>query len=63
MSLTQELKNLAMVDIFTEAKKTDLFITSVTMTKREIEKIINDVIAEREKRKSDRRLESEEPEL
>lgn len=26
MSLTQELKNLAMVDIFTEAKKTDLFI-------------------------------------
>lgn len=26
MSLTQELKNLAMVDIFTEAKKADLFI-------------------------------------
>lgn len=26
MSLTQELKNLAMVDIFSEAKKTDLFI-------------------------------------
>lgn len=26
MSLTQELKNLAMVDIFTEAKKNDLFI-------------------------------------
>ena len=24
MSLTQELKNLAMVDIFTEAKKADL---------------------------------------
>ena len=39
------------------------FKTAVTMTKREIEKIINDVIAEREKRKSDRRLESEEPEL
>ncbi len=26
MSLTQELKNLAMVDIFSEAKKADLFI-------------------------------------
>ena len=39
------------------------FKTSVTMTKREIKEIINDVIAEREKRKSDRRLESEEPEL
>lgn len=39
------------------------FNTSVTMTKREIEKRINDEIAEREKRKFDRRLESEEPEL
>ena len=26
MSLTQEIKNLAMVDIFAEAKKADLFI-------------------------------------
>ena len=39
------------------------FNTSVPMTMKEIEKIINDEIAEREKRKSDRRLESEEPEL
>ena len=39
------------------------FNTSVTMTKREIEKRINDEIAEREKQKSDRRFESEEPEL
>ncbi len=39
------------------------FKTSVTMTKQEIEKRINDEIAEREKRKFDRRLESEEPEL
>ena len=39
------------------------FKTSVPMTMQEIEKIINDEIAEREKQKSDRRLESEEPEL
>lgn len=39
------------------------FKTSVPMTMQEIEKIINDVIAEREKQKSDWRLESEEPEL
>ena len=39
------------------------FKTSVPMTMQEIEKRINDEIAEREKQKSDRRFESEEPEL
>ena len=39
------------------------FKTSVPMTMQEIEKRIKDEIAEREKQKSDRRFESEEPEL
>lgn len=31
MSLTQELKNLAMVDIFTEAKKTIYLLVGLTI--------------------------------